>query len=134
MTSETTWRKKYYEVLNSPRWKKLRKKIILQKKKKCDHCKQFRLSGLQLHHRTYERLGAELDEDLELLCKICHAKADIDRAMRGRARSAEALADARLEGWAAAKYGDEWYKIIHADEVEDEFNEWLYYNDADDGP
>ncbi|WP_194391054.1 HNH endonuclease signature motif containing protein [Bradyrhizobium sp. CCBAU 51765] len=27
---------------------------------------------LQAHHRTYERLGAELPEDLTALCLLCH--------------------------------------------------------------
>lgn len=27
----------------------------------------------QLHHLTYERLGAELAEDFEALCDLCHA-------------------------------------------------------------
>jgi hypothetical protein len=27
---------------------------------------------LQAHHRTYERLGAELPDDLTALCKLCH--------------------------------------------------------------
>ena len=28
--------------------------------------------SLQVHHRTYERLGSEWDEDLEVLCEGCH--------------------------------------------------------------
>lgn len=32
----------------------------------------FRQTLLEVHHLNYERLGAELDEDLELLCKRCH--------------------------------------------------------------
>lgn len=27
---------------------------------------------IQAHHRTYERLGAELPEDLTALCVLCH--------------------------------------------------------------
>jgi 5-methylcytosine-specific restriction endonuclease McrA len=38
---------------------------------KCDHCGR-RTHFLELHHRTYERLGRELITDLELLCEQCH--------------------------------------------------------------
>src|SRR4051812_24840716 len=38
----------------------------------CARCPQT--NSLQLHHKTYERLGRELDADLELLCKRCHHK------------------------------------------------------------
>jgi hypothetical protein len=30
---------------------------------------------LQAHHRTYERLGAELADDLTALCLLCHREA-----------------------------------------------------------
>jgi hypothetical protein len=30
--------------------------------------------NLQLHHRTYVRLGAELDSDLEYKCEPCHRR------------------------------------------------------------
>lgn len=40
-----------------------------------------KVSPMQIHHLTYERLGAELDEDLIAICEKCH------RAMHGLNRS-----------------------------------------------
>lgn len=33
---------------------------------------QAKGGSLQVHHRTYERLGAELPGDLQVLCPECH--------------------------------------------------------------
>lgn len=39
----------------------------------CDHCRCFVSSNaIDVHHLTYERLGAELPEDLLVLCFWCH--------------------------------------------------------------
>lgn len=38
---------------------------------RCGRCAGKR--SLEVHHRTYDRLGWELDEDLEVLCGTCHA-------------------------------------------------------------
>ena len=38
---------------------------------KCESCGQ-RGDVLDVHHKTYERLGFELPEDLEVLCRTCH--------------------------------------------------------------
>ena len=46
---------------------------------------------LELHHKTYKRLGRELPKDLLLLCSACHPAADKRRARNGRARSKRAL-------------------------------------------
>jgi len=37
---------------------------------------------LHAHHRTYERLGAELADDLTALCKLCHD--DVTSFLRAR--------------------------------------------------
>jgi hypothetical protein len=78
-----------------------------------------------LHHKTYERLGEETDEDLELLCVTCHEKADKDRAEDGKRRSRAALYDAQLNGWASKKYGDDWYEYMDECDVAEEFDEWV---------
>lgn len=39
---------------------------------RCERCDSKR--DLQVHHRTYERLGHEWDEDLEVLCDACHGE------------------------------------------------------------
>lgn len=44
------------------------------RKKTCGRCGKGPRAGLQLHHKTYERLGRELQSDLETLCDGCHRK------------------------------------------------------------
>jgi 5-methylcytosine-specific restriction endonuclease McrA len=44
---------------------------VLGRRRWCERCGGQ--DALQVHHRTYERLGAELDEDFEVLCRRCHA-------------------------------------------------------------
>ena len=78
-----SWREKYEFVINSPRWRELRTRLIGERGGKCQRCKEEK-PVLQLHHLTYERLGSERDSDLEVLCLDCHAIADSQRAALGR--------------------------------------------------
>ena len=65
--------KKYEEYLKSEIWKESRKRFISkQKKLECFCCKLN--TNLQVHHRTYARLGKEYLTDLVLLCGDCHKK------------------------------------------------------------
>lgn len=42
---------------------------------KCEECqRKLRPSELVLHHKTYEHLGAESDEELIVLCRNCHQR------------------------------------------------------------
>lgn len=71
----------YAEYLESPHWKSLRalyfKKV--QPPEVCNRCRVLFWaselvygSQLNLHHKTYERLGAEEFSDLEPVCRRCH--------------------------------------------------------------
>jgi len=114
---ELSWREKYNLVISSPRWKKLRVKLIEKAGGKCPRCgwkkeKWDKSRTLELHHKTYERLGNERNEDLEIVCSHCHTKADIERTIRnreqGQRKSRKALEDARFDGWASKVYGDDY--------------------------
>jgi 5-methylcytosine-specific restriction endonuclease McrA len=61
----------YQAYLESHHWKILRAKILKFYGCRCCVCN----SGFQVdvHHRTYERLGMELDTDLIVLCRQCHS-------------------------------------------------------------
>lgn len=68
----------YREYLASPHWKELRKDF-LEYENICNRCEMPRWlvniaydQDMHVHHRTYARLGAELDDDLEALCPRCH--------------------------------------------------------------
>lgn len=115
-----SWKSRYYAVLNSKRWKEMRQRRIAKSNGRCEMC-QERKKPLQLHHETYARLGAELDEDLILLCLGCHNKADQIRSMR----NSTARYYARVEGWAEKVHGSNWESIFTYEKMEEMFDEWL---------
>lgn len=62
----------YAEYLQSKHWKHTRTAAIERAGGACQLCN--RTAQLHVHHRTYERLGEELPEDLTVLCKSCHER------------------------------------------------------------
>lgn len=60
----------YRDYLQSPTWRKRRDRALRRVSWQCERCAGVR--ELQVHHKSYARLGAELDEDLEVLCRGCH--------------------------------------------------------------
>jgi hypothetical protein len=77
---------KYDDYLASPGWQKRRAQRLVAAGYCCefreyvvvdikhdhyaDRCRET--SGLQVHHLNYERIGAERDDDLEVLCRFHH--------------------------------------------------------------
>lgn len=121
--------KQYYAVIHSARWRALRLRLIRARGARCARCGKTWAPGfrpqLSLHHTTYERLGRERDDDLLLLCDACHEPADQERAIRSGRRAQQALYAARLDGWASARYGDDWAACGDAESIEAEFVAWL---------
>ena len=61
----------YEEYLQTWHWKLKREEKLRAVDNRCQLCNSG--SGiLEVHHRTYERLGEELNEDLTVLCRLCH--------------------------------------------------------------
>ena len=78
----------YQRYLNSPHWRQRREKRVLVAGGRCefrpdsgnwdrkygtlygDRCN--RDTNLEVHHRHYDSIGAEKDEDLEVLCRFHH--------------------------------------------------------------
>jgi hypothetical protein len=61
----------YNEYLRSPEWRQTRAAALVR----ADYCCALdptHTHELEVHHRTYERLGAELSTDLIVLCRPCH--------------------------------------------------------------
>lgn len=67
---KTAARAFYLAYLNSPEWRARRNEALKAAKYRCSQCGAKR--DLQVHHRTYERLGREPLEDLAVLCFTCH--------------------------------------------------------------
>lgn len=67
----------YSEFLKSVYWQYVRSLVFRQwGKRGCAHCKATRLR-LDVHHKTYEHQGDELNhlQDLIVLCHDCHTRA-----------------------------------------------------------
>jgi 5-methylcytosine-specific restriction endonuclease McrA len=65
----------YKEYIKSPEWKETSRKAKERVDYHCQLCnKEGNDTTLNTHHNNYERLGLELDSDLIVLCKKCHAK------------------------------------------------------------
>lgn len=60
----------YQVYLLSRRWRATRNRALRLAHFTCQRCGSRR--RLEVHHRTYERLGHELDRDLEVVCFSCH--------------------------------------------------------------
>lgn len=61
----------YRQYIDSRAWKRKRAKVIAERGSKCEVCGAT--SGIQVHHKTYKRLGREAPSDLQILCGGCHA-------------------------------------------------------------
>jgi 5-methylcytosine-specific restriction endonuclease McrA len=71
----------YAEYLLTAHWQRVRTLALEQAGYLCDLC--ARDDRLEVHHRTYERLGMERQSDLIVLCFECHR--DFHRALILRA-------------------------------------------------
>lgn len=66
-----TNRASYTEYLKSPYWRAIRRRALIRAGHLCQWCGSAQL--LQVHHRTYDRLGHEQPDDLTVLCDPCHS-------------------------------------------------------------
>ena len=61
----------YPVYLRTPEWRRARATALLAAGNCCS-LDVTHTTELEVHHRTYERLGAELVSDLVVLCHPCH--------------------------------------------------------------
>lgn len=64
--------KDYSKYLQTPHWQRLRERLKRSSRWECYSCGST--ERLQVHHKTYDRLGHERLSDLVVLCEICHSK------------------------------------------------------------
>jgi hypothetical protein len=62
----------YSEYLKSDEWRETSGRAIQRAKHHCQICGKF-VESPDVHHLTYARIGCELPEDLQALCRDCHA-------------------------------------------------------------
>jgi 5-methylcytosine-specific restriction endonuclease McrA len=79
----------YGQYMNSSAWQAKRKQAIIRACGKCQLCgwrPNKSAQGFNVHHNTYDHIGAEWESDLIVLCKECH---DIFHKHRKHARRRE---------------------------------------------
>jgi hypothetical protein len=59
----------YQVYLASSEWRQRRHEAIQRARGKCELCSQ---RATEVHHRSYQRIGAELPQDLLAVCRACH--------------------------------------------------------------
>lgn len=70
---ETEKSVRYREYIQSTTWRKKAEEAKARAGNRCQVCNRSRAEvQLEAHHRTYERLGNELSEDITVLCRDCH--------------------------------------------------------------
>lgn len=62
----------YAAYLRSEHWRRTRSEALRRAAGTCQLCQ--RLRAVEVHHRTYERLGCEAPSDLVALCVFCHRR------------------------------------------------------------
>ncbi len=70
----------YKEYLQTPHWKRKRNEKLRAAGYRCQMCNR-RARPLEVHHRTYERRGEELDTDLTVVCRSCHTNFHKNRTL-----------------------------------------------------
>jgi|SRR5882672_123533 len=60
----------YKQYIQSKEWRIRRLQAIERDDSRCRVCNSG--ENLDVHHRTYKRLGDELSNDLTTLCEACH--------------------------------------------------------------
>lgn len=78
----------YPHYLRTPEWRRTRAAALLRAGNACS-LDVTHTDGLEVHHRTYERLGAELMTDLAVLCHSCHQLHHKEYGRARRKRSAK---------------------------------------------
>lgn len=68
--SQAPRRVDYYIYIKSPEWKARADAAKERAGYRCQFCNGT--DRLEAHHRTYERLGNELPDDITVLCHECH--------------------------------------------------------------
>ncbi len=94
----------YREYLRTPEWRTTRAAALVR----ADHCCSLDVThtrDLEVHHRTYSRLGQELVGDLVVLCHDCH-KLHHQANGRPRRAAADRAGAAPASRWTAAAQGE----------------------------
>lgn len=70
----------YENYIHSNAWRSRRKQALRMGHNRCAMCGST--TSLQVHHLTYKHLGHELDNELVVLCVLCHRKVHNQQARK----------------------------------------------------
>lgn len=113
----------YEKYLRSDWWQIVRRAALSRAGYKCERC--GKKGRLDVHHKHYDSLGKEdIKEDVAVLCRNCHKKADQERII-------ETVYERAFETWARKVYGEEWYLHYDASDIGEEFEQWLEEKEDD---
>lgn len=73
---------KYEEYLQTPHWRRTRDAALRRAGFSCSNSPCRERSNLQVHHRSYDRIGCERPDDLTVLCRRCHEGHHRDEAVK----------------------------------------------------
>src|SRR5262245_8854004 len=104
----------YLERIASAEWRELKDRLTRERGGKCERCGRPDVV-LELHHKHYHSIGRERDEDLSLLCGLCHQTADAERVEATRFSRGR-------DTYATKKYGDD--SRFWPDNIDEEFDSW----------
>jgi len=62
----------FQEYRLTPEWRARRNRVLLRAGNRCELC--YASGLIDVHHRTYDRYGDELHNDLIALCRPCHQR------------------------------------------------------------
>lgn len=80
----------YRHYLRTPEWRRTRAAALRRAGGSCS-LDVTHTDGLEVHHRTYERLGEELLTDVVVLCHACHWLHHKEHGRQGRGRDPKPL-------------------------------------------
>jgi hypothetical protein len=86
----------YRDYLRTPEWSRTRNAALSRAGNACS-LDASHTENLEVHHRSYERLGAELTTDLVVLCHACH---QLHHKQNGRPRRERVVSPAPLTAMA----------------------------------
>lgn len=79
----------YTFYMYSEAWRRRKHRLFVKRGYVCEMCGSSGIL-LDVHHKNYDRLGHELDDDLLIVCAgKCHDKADAERAEWEARRTAQ---------------------------------------------
>lgn len=83
----------YEEYIKSQEWREKAEEAKAKAGNRCQVCNRSRAEvQLDAHHRTYERLGNELPEDITVLCRDCHQLYEDSKKLISKAPTEEVSA------------------------------------------